>query len=188
MRFSLQKVEESFLKEAPWIIRCELELDQLSIDDCWAILQDDNAWKDWHPEVTDIRWESPRRNPGTARTVKFRDPVFNALLCGPIKLWEQFDIWEETPELKRMSFYASQVSKPKFLTYSGFREEFRVEKTGESSCKLTRTIGIAPSFVNRYVMGCITYNRLEYLFKKKPSEKFIELYNGKKSSGEEKPL
>jgi hypothetical protein len=70
MRFSLQNVPESFLETAPWIFKSELELD-ISMDQCWKILQDDHAWKDWHPEVQDIVWDSDLRAVGTSRTVNF---------------------------------------------------------------------------------------------------------------------
>jgi hypothetical protein len=70
MRFSLQNVPESFLETAPWIFKSELELD-ISMDQCWIILQDVHAWKDWHPEVQDIVWDSDLRAVGTSRTVNF---------------------------------------------------------------------------------------------------------------------
>lgn len=70
MRFSLRQVSESFLEDAPWIFRSELELD-ISMEECWKILLNDEAFKDWHPEVQNIVWASDTRDVGTSRSVKF---------------------------------------------------------------------------------------------------------------------
>ena len=105
MKFALNKVPESFLHEAPWIFRAELDL-SISIEDCWSILQDDEAWQDWHPEVTNIVWDSDLRDVGASRSIVFKDTLFMILLAGPTKLYEKFDIWQETDEIKRMSFRA----------------------------------------------------------------------------------
>lgn len=150
------------------------------MDECWKILQDDDAWKEWHPEITNIVWASNERKAGaTSRTVKFRDPLFMALLAGPIKIWENFDIWEETPTVKRMSFYSPYLNKPNFLSYSALREEFVVEKTGDQTCKFTRKVCVNPSFLNRYVLGFITYPRMASILEQKCPERFKRVYDKK---------
>ncbi|KAG7371445.1 hypothetical protein IV203_020015 [Nitzschia inconspicua] len=178
MRFSLRKVPESFLNDAPWIFKSELELN-IPINDCWKILQDDNAWKDWHPEVRGILWMTDERAAGTSRTVKFSDPVFNTLLAGPLKIWEDFDVWEDTDTMKRMSFHCPYMSRPNLLTYSALREEFCVVKTGENSCKFTRRVAVQPSFLTRRALGCIVYPRMKSILEVKSPMKFLELYNKK---------
>jgi hypothetical protein len=115
------------------------------------------------------------------------------LLAGPLKIWEQFDVWEETDTMKRMSFYCPFMSRPNILTYSALREEFLVTKTGEDSCKFTRRVALQPSIVTRRILGCIVYPRMKSILEEKSAKKFMELYNKKNDNageavGEEKPL
>lgn len=113
-------VTESIIRTAPWIFRSEVEVD-ISVDDCWKILMDDSAWQYWHPEVTDIEWDSKLRDKGASRTVNYRSILLMILLGGPLKIWEHFDIWEEKSDYRRMSFYFQYLSRPSFMTYAGAR-------------------------------------------------------------------
>jgi hypothetical protein len=114
------------------------------------------------------------------------DPVFNALLGGPLKIWEDFDFWEETDTVKRMCFYCPYMSRPNLLTYSALREEFVVVKTGESSCKFSRRVAVQPSFLTRRILGCIAYPRLKSIVEEKSPSKFKELYNKKAETNDKK--
>jgi Polyketide cyclase / dehydrase and lipid transport len=90
MKFNLAPNTEELLTKATWRFQSKTEID-LPADTVWSILVDDRAWKEWHPEVTEIVWtdEAPHKT-GSERTVVFRDP-----LTGPIKFYEEFDVWEE---------------------------------------------------------------------------------------------
>lgn len=83
MKFSLRKVPESFLEEAPWKFRSELDLN-ISMEQCWKILLDDAAWKDWHPEVQDVVWAGDARCVGTSRTVQFSGTCVDVLWGGTV--------------------------------------------------------------------------------------------------------
>lgn len=139
----------SEINTAPWVFKSEIEL-ELSIDECWDIVTDDKAWQHWHPEVTDIRnAKEPAGGTGNARTV-----VFQPRFAGPTLMHEEFDVWESDDEkLKRYQFW-----------FAGGREEFKVEAISSSSCRFTRTVALAPTFVTRYVIGWLVYPELKRLF------------------------
>jgi hypothetical protein len=139
----------SEINTAPWVFKSEIVLD-ISIYECWTIVTDDRAWEHWHPEVTDIRnTEEPAGGVGNSRTV-----VFRPRLGSPTPLHETFDVWEHDDDIvKRFQFW-----------FTGGREEFKVEAISSSSCKLTRTVALAPGFVTRYVLGWLVYPELKRLF------------------------
>jgi hypothetical protein len=116
------------------------------------------------------------RNPGLSQEIPL-DPLFNALLGGPLKIWENFDVWEESDMVQRMCFYSPYMSRPNLLTYLALREEFVVVKTGESSCKFSRRVAVQPSFLTRRILGCITYPRMKSILEEKAPLKFMKLYN-----------
>lgn len=176
MWFSLRQVPPSFVNEAPWIFRSELILENVSVQDCWDIVLDDNNWKHWHPEVTKIEWEGqkspaagtvkPPGGPGSRRVVKFSDSLFDVLLAGPVQLHEHFDVWDESsPHKKEFGFYFVGMTRPNFLTYRALRESFMIEehKNGKG-CKFTRIVAVEPSFLTRYLLGFVVYPRLANLF------------------------
>mgnify|MGYP003465599003 CR=1 FL=1 len=90
----------SFMDSAPWVFESKVELN-VSPQDGWAIVNNDDAWKHWHPEVTKIEWNEQK----TARTIVFRDTLLMVLLAGPLTMWEEFDVVEDQGPVKKYSMY-----------------------------------------------------------------------------------
>ena len=160
--FKYTFLPSSQINSAPWIFKSEVELD-MSIEDFWITLIDDRSWKHWHPEVTNI--QNTKVGFGNSRTVVFRHWFFMALLAGPVRIHEDFDVWEaDDDQMKRFQFWLSGASRPSFLTYQGGREEFKVEAISAKRCKFTRTVALIPSFLSRYALGFAIYPMLRSIF------------------------
>jgi hypothetical protein len=184
MKFPLQPVPYSFVREAPWIFRSELCL-TLGVDECYKIILDDTAWSKWHPEVTNIVWKDSTRGVGAERSVDFKDWVFMLLLAGPTRIEEHFDVWEDSSDdRKRVSFYFASLNRPNFLTYSAAREELIIEKT-EEGCKFTRIVALRPSFATRYLLGWLAHRRFSYVLERKCPQRFVDAFDKKKSTTQE---
>jgi len=169
--FPLREEPESFLETAPWIFRSELELD-VSAETCFQILLDDNAWSIWHPEVTNIQWQTPKPvQKGSVRTVLYKDWLSYLLLGGPITMEEKYDTFDGGGATKKFAVSFTAISRPSFMVYKACREEFKVEECS-GGCKFTRTVAIDPAFLPRYVFGCLTYNTLKNTFTKKCPGRF----------------
>ena len=149
----------SEINTAPWVFKSEIDVD-LSIDECWAVVTDDQAWQHWHPEVTDIRnAKEPAGGVGNSRTI-----VFRPCLGGPTPMHEEFDVWEADDEqLKRYQFW-----------FAGGREEFKVQAISSGRCKFTRTVALEPAFVTRYILGWLVYPELKRLFTVQCPQRLVE--------------
>jgi hypothetical protein len=169
--FELAPNTDSVLTTATWIFRSETEID-LPASDVWQILNDDNAWAIWHPEVTNIVWtgEAPHKK-GSERTVVVKDTLFMILLAGPLKIHEVFDVWEEG---KKFGFYFKATNRPNLLTFTSGREEFKVEAINDNKCKFTRTIAVEPGFLTRYGLGFIAYPHFKKIFTKKCPDSLVK--------------
>lgn len=180
MWFEFKEVPYSFLDTASWIFRSEVEVN-MTVDECWKILLDDGAYAKWHPEVQNVEWQNGFKGQGAERTVVFSDAVFNVLLAGPTGIREKFDVWEDDPskDVRRFSFFFMSATRPSFLTYTAGREEFRVEKTGDGTCKFTRILAVEPGFATRYLLGPIAHSRLKGLIETKVPARFLAAYGEK---------
>jgi hypothetical protein len=170
MIFKLTPQKEEFFAEAPWIFRSETTLD-ISASDMWKILEDDGAWKYWHPDVAKIDWQDANRELNSERIVTLKDPLFMMLLAGPLKLHEVFDVYEKD---KKLGMYVKALNRPSFMTYTSFREEFLLEAVDEKQCKVTRTVAVAPAFLSKYVLGCIIYPHTKHALTKKVPEQLVK--------------
>lgn len=193
-------VPESFLETAPWIFRSEVTVD-MTVDECWKVLLDDNAWGTWHPEVLNVQWKKKdggggdagsvamKGEAGAERTVVFSDALFNVLLMGSVGIDEKFDVWDDKNDnVRRLSFYFQGMTRPNFLTYTAGREEFRVERTGDdgstSTCKFTRIVALEPGFATRYLLGPVAYSRCKHMFEVKCPQRFLAAFGQKKQEQE----
>lgn len=166
--FRLREEPKSFLETAPWIFKSEVELD-ISVDTCFQILLDDKAWSIWHPEVTNIKWQTlgPIQK-DSIRTVMYKDWMSYLLLGGPITMEEKFDSFDDSSATtKRFSISFTALSRPACMVYKACREEFQVEENQQGGCKFTRTVAIDPAFLPRYAFGCMTYPTLKKTFAEK---------------------
>jgi hypothetical protein len=170
----------------PWTFTSVNELPDRSVAETWSILLDDTAWCHWHPEVTNIQWQTgDLRGVGASRTVVFRDWFFQILLAGPVTLREEFDVWEDESDHKKFGFCITASTRPVFLTYRAAREEFRVEALSSSSTstttttgsKFTRTFTVDPSFAVRYLLGFLVFPYLSNLFEHTCPRRFDQMYN-----------
>ena len=153
---------------------------------------------------------------GAERVVTYKDWPFMILLLGPIQIYEHFDIWEDggssvnsissssssnvnaaTNVPRRYGFYFKAFTRPSFLTYTGGREEFKIEPVyvddggdsggGEggrsgtgSSVKFTRIVALEPAFIVRWILGFIAYPRMKYVFETKCPKRLVEAFQSNK--------
>ena len=142
--------------------------------------------------------------PGVERVVTYKDWPFMILLAGPIQIYEHFDVWEDgrtdvssknnkkktSADVRRFQFYFKAFSRPSFLTYTGGREEFKVEpvyvddngtsSSSGSGVKFTRIVALEPAFVVRWVLGFIAYPRMKYVFETKCPKRLVEAFESNK--------
>lgn len=169
--FRLREEPESFLETAPWIFRSEVELD-ISVEACFQILLDDKAWRIWHPEVTNIQWQTSKPiQKDSVRTVLYKDWLSYLLLGGPITMEEKYDTFDDSGSTKRFAVSYTAISRPACMVYKACREEFKVQECN-GGCKFIRTVAVDPAFLPRYVFGCLTYPTLKKTFTKKCPERF----------------
>jgi Polyketide cyclase / dehydrase and lipid transport len=171
----------------PWTFTSVNELPEKSVDETWSILQDDAAWCHWHPEVTDMQWQTgDLRGVGATRTMVF---------TGSVTIREEFDLWEDNePDHKKFGFCITATTRPVWLGNRAAREEFRVEALSSSSSssgtegaatatitttgsKFTRTFTVDPSFAVRYLLGFMVYPYLSNLFEHELPRRFDQMYN-----------
>jgi hypothetical protein len=179
----------------PWTFTSVNELPDRSVADTWSILLDDTAWCHWHPEVTDIQWQTgDLRGVGATRTVVF---------TGSVTIREEFDVWEDhEPDNKKFGFCITATTRPVWLGNRAAREEFRVEALSSSSSgtegaatatttttkgsKFTRTFTVDPSFAARYLLGFMVYPYLSNLFEHECPRRFDQMYNHSNGSYKKK--
>ena len=132
--FPLQPIEESFFDSAPFRLRETFEL-RGPASQVWADLTGDDPLV-WCRIIQRITLTSPPRyGVGTTRTAR--------ALGGAIVFHERFLGWEEG---RRHSFYVMQASVPLFKR---FAEDYLLEPTDETSCRLTWTIATEPRGLGR---------------------------------------
>ena len=125
--FTTQPVGEAFFDTAPLRLRDAFDIPQPATK-VWADLTAENPLA-WCRILQSITWTSPPPyGVGTTRTARS--------LAGTSVLNERFFRWEPG---QRQSFYAVQASMPLFRR---FAEDYLVEPTSDTSCRLTWTIAI----------------------------------------------
>jgi polyketide cyclase/dehydrase/lipid transport protein len=133
-RFSLHPVDETFFDSAPFRLCQTLDIPHPAAR-VWTDLTADSPLG-WCRIVRDIKWTSPRPfGVGTTRTAR--------LLGGANVLDERFFLWEEG---RRQSFYAVMASMPMFRRLA---EDYLIEATSESACRLRWTIALEPRALAR---------------------------------------
>jgi hypothetical protein len=127
--FSLEPVDEPFFAAAPVQLREDFAIPKPA-ETVWTELISDDALG-WCRLVREIQWTSPRPfGVGATRTAR--------LLGGASVLREFFFIWDEG---RRQSFYGLEASHPMFRRVA---EDYVVEPTSQSSCRLAWIIAIEP--------------------------------------------
>ena len=125
----MQPVEEHFFDTAPFRLREAVDIPQ-SAARVWADLTAENPLS-WCRILQSITWTSPPPyGVGTTRTARS--------LGGASVLNECFFRWKEGT---RQSFYVIDASTPLFRR---FAEDYLLEPTSDTSCRLTWTIAIQP--------------------------------------------
>ena len=132
--FKTEPVDETFFDRAPFRLVHSFDIPRPAAE-VWDELTQDNALS-WCRILDDISWTSPRPfGVGTTRTA--------TSLRGTNVLRERFFRWEEG---RRMSFHTVEVSAPMFRR---FAEDYLVEPTSDTSCRLTWTIAVEPRALGR---------------------------------------
>jgi phosphoserine phosphatase len=134
LRFGLRPVDERFFESAPWRYADSFEID-MSPGDVWAELVTDGALS-FCRSLGGAKWTSPRPfGVGTTRTMP--------ALVGALIVEETFFRWEDG---RRQSLYAVRTSLPMFRR---FAEDYVLEETSPTACRLTWTIALDPNLVGR---------------------------------------
>ncbi len=158
----MRPVTPDYLEKGNWIFRSEVELNG-TMEEVFSILLDDGAWNIWHPEISDVRWQTPPPfGVGAKRTVRFSNWLFMLLLFGSLILHEEFLIWDEN---KRLTFRFNKTNRPRFLGYLAGMEDFQLEYLPNGYCKLTRTVAVDPAFITS-MLGCILKPVLNGIFER----------------------
>jgi hypothetical protein len=127
--FATEPVVETFFDTAPVRLIATFDIPRPAAD-VWADLTGESPLM-WCRILQGMTWTSPRPfGVGTTRTARS--------LRGASVIKERFFRWEEG---RRQSFYAVQTSAPLFRR---FAEDYLVEPTSETSCRLAWTIAIEP--------------------------------------------
>jgi len=128
----------SILETGPWIFGGNTVELPISVDKCWSLLTDQEAWPIWFPEISNIRVLDPPEGAVFRRKIDFG---------GNFELDESFDVWEDTGDSRRMSFYLTATNRPSIVNYKQFREEYKCTALTESSTEFTLTVAGKPGFI-----------------------------------------
>ncbi len=125
-----ESFEVDFFSNAPQVYVNTVEL-PVSADTLFEVFADPHSWPKWAPGIGEVEWtsEQPYR-PGTTRTVRF---------WGGMAVYEDFFIYDAPREMA-FRFYGTSE-----LVWKQFGEHYKVEPTGENSCKLTWTVAYDPA-------------------------------------------
>lgn len=146
--FRCRLAREGFLDSAPVRLQQAFEIPNPA-DQVWADLTSEQPLH-WCRILQSVTWTSPRPfGVGTTRTV--------SALGGANMLKESYFRWEEG---RRHSFAVEEVSTPMFRRLA---EDYLVEPTSDSSCRLTWTIAVEPHPLAR-IANPINRRILESLF------------------------
>jgi hypothetical protein len=133
-RFALQPVDETFFETAPKTFVGTFEIGRPA-SEVWDELVADGALS-FCRSLRGARWTSPRPfGVGTTRTMP--------ALYGAMVVEERYFRWEEG---RRQSFYVERANLPLFRR---FAEDYLVEETSPTSCRLTWTIAVEPTAAGR---------------------------------------
>ena len=175
--YPIDKAPEELLQNATWIFSSAVLL-PVSIDECWDIITDDDAWQYWHPEVTKItNTGGVPGSVGSSRTIVYDDWLLNLFSIGPIKFEEQFDIWEDVGNYRRYSFYFSGATRPECFTWTAAREELVCERWDDSKSLFGRTVAIEPGS-GQQTLSFVVYPRLKRTFEELCPQRMVESIEG----------
>jgi hypothetical protein len=132
--FNLQECGDEFLASAAQRQVGVFDIPQPA-EQVWGALTADGTLS-WCRALSSVTWTSPRPfGQGTTRTVK--TPL------GALVLKEVYYRWEEG---RRKSFYVSQATFPLFRK---FAEDYLLEETSPTTCRLTWTVANEPTPAGR---------------------------------------
>jgi hypothetical protein len=132
--FPTRPVDETFLDTAPLRLSETFDIPRAAAQ-VWEDLTGENPFW-WCRLLRSITWTSPRPfGVGTTRTAR---TIGNASVLN-----ERYFRWEEG---RRQSFYVLESSVPFFRRLA---EDYLVEPTSETDCRLTWTIAIEPRLAAR---------------------------------------
>lgn len=156
----MRLVSLEYLTTAKWIFRNEVVLNA-NPSDVFTILLDDDAWNLWHPEISEIDWQTEAPHTvGSKRSVRFSNWLFMILLFGSLIIHEEFLVWETN---KRLAFRFNRTNRPRFVGYLAGMEDFQIEELEDGKCKLIRTVAVDPSFITS-MLACILKPVLRSIF------------------------
>ena len=166
-----------FFDDAPWIFESEVEIN-VSVEDCFGIMRDADAWQYWHPEVTNFVEMTPITSNGTGTSeIIFNDPIFNLLLLGPFGARFLYDIYEpDGDDTKRFSIVATEIELPEILGFSALREEFICEMIDDTKSLFTRRVAGRPGLLVK-LLKPITFTRFQIIFEKLCPERLVASIN-----------
>ena len=185
--FSIRKVDETFHETAPWKFEFTVELN-VSPKRAFGILLDGRGNDYWQPEVIELGWDHSEGKegggPGSIRKLKYSSILSKALLFGPVTIHEEFDTWQdgsngEDNTKLHLGWHFAKIGRPAFMMYSAGREDYYVEPIdGDSNkCRLTRKCSFEPSYLSRFLLGCIVYKQMKKELEINPAKKLVQGVN-----------
>lgn len=96
----------------------------------FSVLEEIDTWNRWFTGMRKVRIDGARRGPGALRTV----------WVGATSVQERFDVWEPG---ERLGLSMTAMNLPGLKSMA---EEWQVAPTGETSSRLTITVGFEPRF------------------------------------------
>jgi carbon monoxide dehydrogenase subunit G len=125
--YPLRHVDDSFLEEAPIVVRSTVSLDA-SPSEVWRVLGSDEMWS-WFPVIDRLEWRSPEpKGPGSIRRLR---------LARLITVDEEFYRWDVD---ERATFRVVGQSR---RMLDGLIEDFLLTPTGRGT-DLTWTMAVSP--------------------------------------------
>jgi carbon monoxide dehydrogenase subunit G len=127
--YPCEPVGLDFIDHAPFRFISTVDLD-ISPEELFAVLADENSWPQWATVITKVVWTSPEpRGVGTTRTVSMRGNIVGE---------EEFLAWEP------FSHMAFRFNTSTSNAISAFAEDYRVVPTA-GGCHLTWVMAMKPS-------------------------------------------
>jgi len=135
-KFPCQRVDLRFFDTAPVRFTNSIEINATPAK-IFAIFEDGESWPVWAPVIKKVTWTSTKPfGLGTTRSVD---------TLGGVTGYEEFIAWEHG---KRMAFRFNEATQGGM---DAFGEDYIVETTA-NGCRVTWTVAMSPTGINRFVM------------------------------------
>lgn len=150
---SLRAVPITYLEKGRWNFITDIELDATP-DQVYALLLDEGSWIEWHPDITNVKWQTTApHSVGACRYVWINNRT---------RFTEEFLALEPN---KRFCFRVKESNQPTFFGFNAFAEDFQLEELPNGKTRFYRVVSIDPSMLFT-LLSCVIKSRLQQGFDK----------------------